>query len=790
MTRVWKRRTKSLIFVLLFFLFIQGQNAEVYYPWKEIYIGALDSKAWPGLAFVPHPESAFAFRIRIKKNGDIADSEDLFYLVSEVGPHSPDGQYARLKLDLGLPFGKGKDTPILKKPSSKSNTLVLEWSRQDERTIVGRIKAPKGVEVHIIHYFPWNFSGKYQFSPENQITGESTSSKAFHYLFWTSVRGDKFAESKEETLILSFPPEKEKNIYFVAAVGEDAKFVRNHIFRYKHEKSIDALLKEEQKRYMKKRVKIDGFHKGVPDAITNNLFWMSLYQPGFHRLYIPAGRRWIFPKPDGNPDFWTIFEWDSFFNALEVSVESPKHAKDIIRSVLETQYPNGNIPNWRGKFGGTPDRSQPPVGTYVVLKLFQKTGDMEFLQLAYPYLVKWHDFWKAQKPNGQSRRDGNGDGLLEWGSDSELIAKKVPSWEENADGKTRAMWESGQDDLPNWDEASFDEKSGTLTMNCIDLNSLYALDSWCLAQIALILGNQEEYQSYLNEYERMKALINKILWNEKEGFYFDRHWNGRFSAKKAASNFYPLLARIPDEKRALRLLKHLLDKKEFWGDYVIPTISRNDPAFKDQQYWRGTIWPPTNYLVYQGLKAYGFDAAGFEFANKSADLFLRTWENFQICPENFDSRTGEAGGQRYQSWGPLFALIAMEEYIDFSPWEGFRFGMIKPEKKGTLSRLAIQGRHYEVRISSSEVKLKEEGEEILKANGGAVFRHFLYSENEVSFEIKSLESREVKIRFIDEGKYQYMIDNQSKKIFEGDSLKIEIPEGDHSVLILLLEKKE
>jgi len=324
----------------------------------------------------------------------------------------------------------------------------------------------------------------------------------------------------------------------------------------------------------------------------------------------------------------------------------------------------------------------------------------------------------------------------------------------------------------------------------VDLNSLYALDAWCLAQMARILEKREDYQNYLSEYERIKELVNTYLWDEWEGFYFDRQWNGEFSKRKAASNFYPLIARIPDSKRALQMIRHLQNSKEFWGEYVIPTISRDDPAFPDQEYWRGTVWPPTNYLVYQGLKAYGFDAIASEFAKKSLTLFLRTWENFQICPENFDSRTGEPKGRRYQSWGPLFALIAIEDYMDINPWEGFRFGMIKPEKKGKLRRMAIQGRHYDLEISPDEMKLKEEGKEIVKTNGGAVFRHFYYSEDEISFEIRTLEKREIKIKFLSKGRYELRIDDEVKEIFKGNDIKFKVPEGDHSVLILLLDRLE
>ncbi len=764
-------------------------DSEIYYPWRGTFIGALHGPAWSGLAFAPYKDNVFAFRLAVEKDGKIADEYDLFYLVSEVGPQSPDGQYARVKFDLSLPFKQEKDTPILIKPSKKKDTLTLEWARLDEKTVIGRVRGPKYVNIRLIHYFPWDIKrGRYRVLPEGLIQGDFREGKQAQYLLWTDRIGTPAqGESEGEELTSIFSLSERKDIYFVAGVGDEAKALASHLTRYESRDIIDDYLADEEQRYLNKRVKVTGLNGGVAEAITNNLFWMILYQPDFNRLYTPAGRRWIFPRPDGGLDHWTIFEWDSFFNALEASIESESLASEIIRSVLDTQYPNGNIPNWRGRFGGASDRSQPPVGSFVVLKLFEKTGNQELLKTAYPYLKKWHGFWKSKRPNGIARRDGNGDGLLEWGSDKDLLADKVPSWEEGASGAQRAKWESGQDDLPNWDDVPYSEEAGTLTMNCLDLNCLYALDCWSLAQTANILNLRADHETYLAEYDRMKSLINRYLWNDREHFYYDRYWDGRFSTRKAASNFYPLLARIPDERRALDMLKHLLNPKEFWGDYVLPTISRDDPAFKDQQYWRGTIWPPTNYLVYQGLKAYGFDTVASEFARKSAGLFLRSWQNFQLCPENFDSRTGEAGGQRYQSWGPLFALIGLEEYLDFTPWEGFRFGLMKPETKGNLTRLAIQGRHYDVKIAPSEILLKEEGKEIISLDGGGVVRHFLYSESEVSFEISSLERREVEVQFLKKGKYQYLLDDQLKEVFRGQSFVFEVPEGKHSVLILLLD---
>lgn len=777
--------------VLLLALLLGGSFAlvaEIAYPWKDVYIGALDSRGWAGLAVAPHPESAFALRLRVRRGDQVADGTDFVYLVSEVGPHSPDGRYARMKFDLSLPFGRKDETPILQKPASKSDVLTLEWSRQGEWTVVGKVQAPKGIEVQIVHYFPWENRGRYQILDDGQVQGESLARQDYFYLFWTSRPGEVSTDSPEDELSLSFSTQKRREIYFVVGVGQDLRILSNRIYRYKNEKTIDTFLAEEARLYNKKRVRLKGQFRGVAEAITNNMHWTSLYQPGAHRFYAPPARQIISPLIQAADSGWVIMEGYSFLNALALTVESTRHATDVVKSILETQYPNGNIPHWRSGNSGTPDRSQPPIGSFVVYKLFQKTGDMDLLRFAFPILTKWHAFWKAEKSDGHPRRDGNRDGLLEWGSDEELLGPR-PNSGEDVTGKQRAQWESGQFGLPTWEEAGYSAESGTMTMNCLDLNCLYALDAWCLSQIALVLDYQEEHRAYLAEYEDMKVRINDNFWDSRLGFYFDKHWDGLPARRWAASNFYPLLARIPDQERAMRMVRHLLEEEKYWGDYVIPTVSRDDADFTLQTAWKGALNPATNYLVYQGLKAYGFDAEAYEFARKSSEVFMRSWENFQLCPELYDARTGEAKGERFLSWGTLFSLVAVEEYIDFTPWEYFRFGMLQPERGGELFRVALQGRHYDIKVNSGEIKLQEEGREIIRADGGSVFRRFLYSENEVSFEIMTLTKRKVRIRFLSKGKYQFFLDNNLKRIFDGGSVEVEVPEGHHSVLILLIEKE-
>jgi len=162
------------------------------------------------------------------------------------------------------------------------------------------------------------------------------------------------------------------------------------------------------------------------------------------------------------------------------------------------------------------------------------------------------------------------------------------------------------------------------------------------------------------EAARLTAAVNRVLWSESAGLYLAELPSG-LSRRVAASNFLPLVARIPSYGRTPRMIETLRDPSRFWGRWVIPTILRDDPAFGDQQYRRGAIWPPMNYLVLPGLRRYDFHDLAAELAWKGAHMLLTDRRTTGMRRENFDSRTGRGCGRRFQSWGPLLALGALEE---------------------------------------------------------------------------------------------------------------------------------
>jgi hypothetical protein len=132
-------------------------------------------------------------------------------------------------------------------------------------------------------------------------------------------------------------------------------------------------------------------------------------------------------------------------------------------------------------------------------------------------------------------------------------------------------------------------------------------------------------------------------------------------------NFYPLFCGAPDRARADRVLSILYDPDQFWLSYLVPTVSKKDPMWEQQNYWRGQVWPPCNYLLWLGLLRYADGAHQAEFARRSVQLFMRNWSDKRESGENYKSTDGTVGGMPHYSWGPLLCEIAAEALAGTGP---------------------------------------------------------------------------------------------------------------------------
>src|SRR6059058_5978610 len=79
------------------------------------------------------------------------------------------------------------------------------------------------------------------------------------------------------------------------------------------------------------------------------------------------------------------------------------------------------------------------------------------------------------------------------------------------------------DDSPMYDDVTYNPKTYTMELDDVGLNSLYALDAECLAKIAAILGYEDDNRRFVAEYDRVKSLVRRLLWNEQEGIFENRY---------------------------------------------------------------------------------------------------------------------------------------------------------------------------------------------------------------------------------------------------------------------------
>ena len=130
-----------------------------------------------------------------------------------------------------------------------------------------------------------------------------------------------------------------------------------------------------------------------------------------------------------------------------------------------------------------------------------------------------------------------------------------------------------------------------------------------------------------------------------------------------------MMAKAATAAQADRMVKeHLLNPDEFGGEFVLPSIARNDAAYKDQDYWRGRVWGPMNYLVYLGLRNYNQPGARQELASKSLNLFLKEWKQNGHVHENYNATLGTGddvkSSDRFYHWGALLGYIPYMEQAD------------------------------------------------------------------------------------------------------------------------------
>jgi hypothetical protein len=623
--------------------------------------------------------------------------------------------------------------------------VTYEWAKTSPSEIVCRITHSAPADVLLQGYVPWgnlppNFAVLYSESQGgNFLRGHSWVPGTRDGMRWVLAMSIPVEESTGIGTISYFGLARSvKTLYLCGRQGQTYEELEEATQSWLAPRKIDQLLDVNRERYLKQRPQGKGWLEGVPAAINDQLQWSEVYTPLRKHAYITVSRGWS-QENNSAPDFL----WDSFFSALLVCQEDERKAFGLVRDITSWQNEQGMFAQY-GQWVSNPDRSvfpvawghtQYPIGALATAKIYQRRPNREFLMDIYPRLLKSHRWWFADRGDGQPWRDGNRNGLLELGANYPV---EIPY-----ESRQQTAYYESHDDSPQWwHVAPYNEKTNTIELDTVERNCLYAMDAYVLSWMARELGRMHEALELEREHVTMAERINRLLWDSSRNTYANRRWAPQegnwFMPQMAPDIFFSLVSRVAPQERAESLRKIFHDPAKFAGEWIMPTISRDDPAFPQQDYWRGKVWAPINWLVYQGLRIYEWDHEARMLAESSAKMFLRPWRERAECHENFLSTTGEGSSDPHYTWGAMMVLIALEELIDINPWHGLRFGNLDPVEDAGIERYCVSGSYYDVSLSSKHLEVRRDGRFLLAANGPVEVRQVTFRGGRMKFEVRAL----------------------------------------------------
>ena len=162
--------------------------------------------------------------------------------------------------------------------------------------------------------------------------------------------------------------------------------------------------------------------------------------------------------------------------------------------------------------------------------------------------------------------------------------------------------------------------AGTQNFAPVCLNSLLYKTERDLEQMSGALGNDEDARKWNRLAEERKAQINKYLWDEQRGMYFDYNFvKQQRSTYEYVTVFYPLWAGLASPDQAKAVMKNLSVFEQPGGLVMSPHESGGQWDYPYE-------WAPNQLLSIEGMRRYEFN----EDADRLSYKFLSTVaENFR-----------------------------------------------------------------------------------------------------------------------------------------------------------------
>lgn len=139
----------------------------------------------------------------------------------------------------------------------------------------------------------------------------------------------------------------------------------------------------------------------------------------------------------------------------------------------------------------------------------------------------------------------------------------------------------------------------------IDFNAQQAMNALYMSELGDILNDKEIGFRYKRHYFSLKTRINSLMWNDEDGVYYDLDADETQVKVKTIASFWPLLAELPNEAKAEKLIGHLRNPETFGTENPFPSLAADEEAFSEKgEGGLGSVYPPLTFMVIKGLEKY------------------------------------------------------------------------------------------------------------------------------------------------------------------------------------------
>jgi alpha,alpha-trehalase len=374
-------------------------------------------------------------------------------------------------------------------------------------------------------------------------------------------------------------------------------------------------------------------------------------------LYLP--RPYVVPGGRFNE----MYGWDSYFILVGLLRDGEtQRALDMVENFLYEITHYGTILNANRTYFLT--RSQPPFLTRMVLGVFERTGDRDWLRNTVPAIERYYEFWTSE-PHVIP-----GLGLSRYFDTGEGPAPEVVSDERDAQGRThydRVREYYRTHDVTDYDERLYyDAERDRLTdlffkgdrsmrESGFDPSNRFGPFSVDIVHYAPVCLNSLLYQMELDAGTIMETLedeaaarrwrvragarrdaVNSWLWDPVTGLYLDYHFvNKQRRVYEFATTFYPLWTGIATREQAAAVRSSLARFEAPGGLLTSTQITGNQ--------WDAPFgWAPLQLIAVEGLRRYGFDEDADRLARKFVDLVAKEFGEHGTIVEKYDLRRRES----------------------------------------------------------------------------------------------------------------------------------------------------